>query len=120
MIKFVCQPFNTVIVHYIYRITLNEFIYVRSIGAEDGGVTAPLWWANGVVFEHTAMEMTDDIVNEQLKGIIHWALLIYAHMPEYRKELEGPRKVQIPIVKNDDIIFSEMAICLKETYEKST
>ena len=39
-------------------------------------------------------------------------------MEEFKEVLEGPRKVQIPIIKNEDVLFVEMAKWIKNVYEK--
>lgn len=119
MVEFEYQPFKKVIIHEITKIPLDLYIITRSLAADDGGIAQPLVWIDGIVFEHAILPPTDDIVNESIKGTIHWSLLSYADMEEYKEELEGPRKVKIPVIKQESSLFRDMARWIKEVYESS-
>ena len=119
MVEFEHQPWEKIIVHEVVKYPLDHFIIKHSMGAE-GGIGAPLNWANGVVFEHGPVRPTDDVITEQLKGVIHWSFLHYGLMPEYKKEVEAPRKVKVPVIDSSSHhIFSGMSKWLLENFETS-
>ena len=120
MVEFEYQPWKKIVVHEIVEYPLEYFINKHSIRAQEGGTGAPLNWANGIVFEHSTIRPIDDVIKEQIKGTIHWSYLHYAFMLDFKKELEGPRAVKIPIVNlSNHYIFSSMSKWIKETREKS-
>jgi len=74
-----------------------------------------LFWTEGVVFSRVVMPPTDDVIREQLKGIIHISSLEWARMPEYRKVIvsEG---VRIPIIDvSNTIALRDMIRELKKS-----
>jgi len=120
MVEFEYQPYSKVIIHDIVKIPLNTYIAQRTIGLPDGGVAMPMRWVNGITFDIAFVQPTDDIVNEQLKGITHWALLSYADMEEYVESIRGDRAIKIPVIKvQGSSLFKELADWLKTEYEPS-
>lgn len=118
MVKFEYRPFEKIIIHQITPVPIEQFIYTGAIGVEDGQVSSPLYWADGIAFTHTPIPFSDKVIADQLKGIIHWNQLIYGHLEEYQEMLEGPRAVKIPLIKTEDPIFLEMSKWIKNVYEK--
>lgn len=118
MVKFEYRPFEKIIIHQITQVPIEQFIYTGTIGVGDGQVSSSLHWADGIVFIHTPIPFSDEIIADQLKGIIHWNQLIYGHLEEYQEILEGPRAVKIHLIKTEDPIFLEMSKWIKNVYEK--
>ena len=118
MVKFEYQPFEKVIIHQIIRVPIEQFIYVGTLGVDDGGVGNPLFWTDGIIFTHVPISFSDEIIADMLKGIVHWSLLTYGHLEEYRETLEGPRKITIPLIKIDDPMYIDMSKWIKNVYEK--
>jgi hypothetical protein len=56
-------------------------------------------WANGIAFAYAAMPVSDDIVEEQLKGKMHWASVVFAMMPAYESVvLLEETGIRVPVV----------------------
>lgn len=117
MVKFEYRPYEKIIIHQITSMPIDQFIYTGAIGVGDGQVSSPLYWADGIVFTHTPI-LSDEVIEDMLKGIIHWNQLIYGHLEEYQEMLEGPRAVKIPLIKTEDPMFLEMSEWIKNVYEK--
>ena len=108
MVEFEFQPYTKVIIHEIVKIPYDVFVSSRTIGVPDGGVARPMRWANGITFDIGFMQPTDEIINEQLKGITHWAVLSYADMKDYVESIRGDRAITIPVMKQEAEIFNKM------------
>lgn len=118
MVKFEYRPFKEVIIHQISKTPVTQFIYTSAIGVEDGGVAAPLFWANGVVFRHIPIPFSEDVIKEQLKGVVHWGLLQYGYLEHFKEALEGPRRVRIPLIKTVDPLFIDLVEWIRNVYEE--
>lgn len=119
MVEFVLDEWKKVVIHEINKFDLKGLLRLRALGSPSGGVGRPLLWANGVVFEHSNMPSTTDIVKRQMEGIIHWASLQFSFMPEYKEFFTVERiTVQIGNV-NANRLFFEMADWLKKTYKET-
>jgi len=119
MVEFEYQPFKKVIIHEITKIPIEQMILARALAAGEGQIALPLYWVGGIVFEHSLAPLTDDIINEQLKGIIHWSLLMYSDMDDYEEEIVGPHATRITVFKQEGELFKDLAKWLKEEYEPS-
>jgi hypothetical protein len=86
------------------------------LGVQPGGLAAPINWAEGIAFQHVGMPPTDEIVREQLQGKIHWNLIRWALMPEYKDVI--PIKdinAKVPVINvTANKILCEVARALKE------
>lgn len=119
MVEFEYQPYSKVIIHEIVKIPFDTLILSRCIGIPDGGVARPMRWANGFTFDIAFMHPTDDLVNEQMKGITRWAALSYADMEEFKEIIQGDRAIKIPVLKAVAVIFNELGDWLRSEYEPS-
>lgn len=119
MVEFEYQPYKNVIIHEITKVPVEQMILARALAAGEGQIAPPLYWVDGIVFDHSIAPMTDDIINEQLKGIIHWSLLMYADMDEFKEEIVGPHAARITVFKQEGKLFKDLAKWLKEKYEPS-
>ena len=119
MVDFVLDEWKKVVVHEINKYDLDDLLKLHTTRIIPGGVIRPFLWANGVIFEHSAMPPTEDIIKEQLKGVIHWSSLQFAFMPAYNSTLTvGTVSLQIVNV-NSNKTFFELARFLKEKYRES-
>ena len=119
MVEFVLNEWKKVIIHEISKYDLDDLLRLHTTGILPGGATRSFLWANGVIFEHSNMPPTGDIIKEQLNGIIHWSSLQFAFMPEYKTTIPfGTVSLQIVNV-NSNRTFFEMASFLKEKYRES-
>ena len=75
MVEFEFKPWKKVIIHELMEFPLEHFIFQSSQGIQPGGTGRPIMWSNGLVFTTFLLQPTEDVVKEQLQGIVHWAFL---------------------------------------------
>ena len=119
MVEFEYQPFKKVIIHEITKIPINQMILEHALAVGEGQIAAPLYWVDGIVFEHGLAPVTDDMINEQLKGILHWSLLMYSDMDDFKEEIVGPYATRMTVFKQEGRLFKDMVKWLKDEYEPS-
>lgn len=118
MVEFEYQPWEKIIIHEIVEYPMEFFFTQATLGIPEGGVGRPLNWSNGIVFINTVVQPTEDVIKEQLKGIIHWASLYFGRMRKYQKEIKRERSVTVTIIDlSNHSVFGPMAKWLKEVYK---
>lgn len=99
MVKVTFKPWEEVIIHESIYYSLQDLIKLRSIGVGPGGLAPPLRWAEGVIFTSSPMPPTDEVVRETLQGKIHWNVVSWALMPEYKDAIPiRDINAKIPII----------------------
>jgi hypothetical protein len=119
MVKFIYEPWKTVVIHEIVQYDLQMLIHLHGLGVQPGQLGSPIRWANGVAFDIVAMKHTDEVINEQIKGKIHWSGLTFAFMPQHQQIIEIPEgKIRIPILNlSDNVLFRELAEWIKSQFK---
>ena len=122
MVKITFQPMEEIIIHDSTQHTKDELIRLQSMGVPSGGLTLPLNWAEGVVFIHGYLPVTEEVVRENLKGKFHWGFVLWALMPKYQEVIRIKQtNVKIPINNvSANKNLSEVAKSLKKKAKKIT
>lgn len=97
MTKITFQPWAEIIVHETIKRDLKDLVKLKTLYFKTGQITEVFLWAEGVVFVRTPMPPTDDVVRDQLKGVIHYSSVEYAKMPKYRKTIVSGG-ITVPVV----------------------
>lgn len=120
MVKITFRPWEEVVVHEEIRYSYDDLIKLNSLGVQPGGLAPPLSWAEGVIFQAQAMPPTDEIVREQLQGKVHWNVVKWALMPEFKNVIPIPDiSAKIPIIDvSANSILCDVAKALKAKYAK--
>lgn len=91
MIEVEYQARTKVIIHeYSKYDSLETLVKSAYGGLPPGAQIGPLKWVEGVVLSHSAFPMTDEIVRELLKGILHWNHVSFAPLDEYIPNYHDP------------------------------
>jgi hypothetical protein len=89
-----------------------------TLGIKEGGVGRPLRWSKGIIFNIVVIQPTEDVIKEQLQGIIHLSALHYARMPKFQSELKI-RRTKVPIMNmSNHTVFGPMADWIKKKYNE--
>lgn len=99
MIEIEAQPWTKIVIHEAMYYEYSELVKLSSIGVPLGAVGHGLEWAEGVLFGFVPFPATEVVIEEQLKGIIHWASVIWTLMEKYSDVIViQETKVKIPII----------------------
>lgn len=90
----------------------------RALSSGGAGITPTLDWAGGVSFVVSVFPDSEDITKESLKGILHYASVQFAMVPEYKPEVTityNGMTQSIKLLKLDENpLFLDLARFLKE------
>jgi hypothetical protein len=121
MVKVTFKFWDEVIIHESIQLSYEDMVKRHSLGVQPGGLAPPLRWAEGVAFVNDSMPPTDEIVREQLQGKIHWSVVQWALMPQYKNVIPiTDISAKIPVINvSDNNILCEVAKALKATAKTS-
>jgi len=108
------EPWKKLIVHEVIEYTFDDFLNqtIESIQAVGTGMIV-LNWSNGVAFQAHVFPDTDAIIQEKLKGIIHYASVTFSLKEKFEKQvIRGNATINFLDSSVNDI-FNELAIKLK-------
>ena len=110
------RPWTKVVIHEVIQYKYEELVKLSSIGVPLSGLGHALRWAEGVLFRFSPFPPTEEVVKEQLKGVIHWSSVEWTLMEKYSDVIIiNETNVKIPVIDcscND--IMKAVAKYLKE------
>lgn len=101
-IEITLQPIKKIVILECTELSIEEFfkrIELMAISGQPVGLN----WAEGIVFLALPYQPDNDIIIEQtLRGTMHWAAVMFSQMPEYQPiKKVGAR--EIPIIDQTPI-----------------
>jgi hypothetical protein len=98
MVRIVYSPIQEIKIYEMAEYSLSDFIRLMTDNIPPGNISAAAKWCEGMIFMSTGLPSTDEVVRDQMKGIIHYAWLGFAEMPSYKQSIETQSKVILPII----------------------
>jgi len=88
MVDFEFNPVKKIIIHEILKWSMEEFI------ARFVKPNSPLQWVDGIVMQKSTYKtQTTTMIDDELNGVVHWAMVEFAEMADYKptlgNEIEG-------------------------------
>ena len=66
------------------------------------------------------MQPTEDVVKDQLQGILHWVTLSFGYMEQYQNEFRTKDRIRVPVVDvSKHRIFGPLSEWLKKTTKRN-
>lgn len=81
------RPIKKIVAHEIMKKSFDEFINLKVKPQNPNVIQLPARWIDGIVFTATAFPATPELVNEEVAGTIHWAVIEFAEMQDYQQML---------------------------------
>jgi len=89
-LEVVIEPYKKIVVHEVVEYRLVDMVRMLiSQASAAGGTTIPMInWCNGVVFQVAVFNpMSEEVIAEQLKGIIHYSSVTFATKEHFEREV---------------------------------
>lgn len=91
MVEVVFQPIRKIVIHEIIKNDFNSFVRMK---AQQMPNMPPPYarWIDGILFDFVGvMTPTPELINERFRdGTIHWEIINFAEMPQYRQTVAHP------------------------------
>jgi hypothetical protein len=108
------EPWNQLVIHEVLELKFEDWVtqIIASARSAGGGIPT-IFWAGGVAFHFATFPDTDTIVQEKLKGRIHYSSVTFAIKEKFEKQVirEGGAVNFTDVGHNE--IFSKLTEKLK-------
>ena len=108
------EPWKKLIIHEIIEYKFDDWVKQIAFSSRTSGGGIPtMQWANGIVFSPLNFPTTNVIMEEQLKGTLHWSSVSFAIKEKFEKQIvsENATINLVDVSAND--IFNKLADDLK-------
>lgn len=109
------EPWKKLIVHEVIEYAFDDLVrIVLSQSRAAGGGISSMSWCNGIVFQHTVFPDTDAVVQEKLKGTIHYSSVVFAVKEKFERQIVKDAGTLNLVDVSANAIFRELAEVLKK------
>ncbi len=109
------EPWKKLIIHEVIEYSFEDWMTQIAFSSKTAGGAIPtINWANGIVFQSFNFPDTNIIVEEKLKGVLHWSSVMFAIKEKYEKQLIKDNATINLIDVSVNEIFRKLADRLKE------
>jgi hypothetical protein len=109
------EPWKKLVVHEVIKYNFDDLVkIVLSQARAAGGGISSMNWCNGIVFQHTVFPDTDSVVQEKLKGTIHYTSVVFAAKEKYERQVVRDTGTLNLIDVGANSIFRELVEVLKK------
>jgi len=109
-LEIIIEPWKELVIHEVLELKLDEWVtqIIASARSAGGGIPT-IFWAGGLAFHFTTFPDTETIVQEKLKGRIHYSSVTFAIKEKFEKQVvrEGGTVNFTDVSHNE--IFSKLA-----------
>ena len=82
------EPWTKLIIHEIIEYKFDDwFKQIAFSSRTSGGAIPTMQWADGIAFSPVNFPTTNIVMEEQLKGILHWSSVSFAIMEKFEKQI---------------------------------
>lgn len=82
------EPWKKLVVHEVIEYGFEDLMrIVLSQSRAAGGGIASMNWCNGLVFQHGTFPDTESVVQEKLKGTIHYSSVVFARKDKFERQI---------------------------------
>lgn len=115
ILEITIEPWKKLIIHEVIEYSFEDWMTQIAFSSKTAGGAIPtINWANGIVFQSFNFPDTNIIVEEKLKGVLHWSSVMFAIKEKYEKQLIKDNATINLIDVSVNEIFRKLADRLKE------
>lgn len=87
-LEIIIEPWNQLVIHEVLELRFEDWTnqIIASARSAGGGIPT-IFWAGGVSFHFATFPDTDTIVQEKLKGRIHYSSVTFAIKEKFEKQI---------------------------------
>ncbi|HKZ61097.1 MAG TPA: hypothetical protein VJZ68_01600 [Nitrososphaera sp.] len=86
--EIIIEPWKKLVIHELTEYQFEDFLqFMGATARAAGGGIITMNWANGVTFQILSFPESEVIVEEFLKGIIHYSNVLFALKEKFEKQI---------------------------------
>jgi hypothetical protein len=87
-LEIVIEPWKRLVIHEIIEYDFEEWARQIAFSSKTAGGAIPaINWVDGIVFQSFNFPDTNLIIEEKLKGVLHWSSVMFAIKEKYEKQI---------------------------------
>ena len=108
------EPWKKLVIHEVIEYKFGDWVKQIAFSSRTSGGGIPtMQWANGIVFSPLNFPTTNVIMEEQLKGILHWSSVSFATKEKFEKQIVTDNATINLVDVSANEIFNKLADELK-------
>ncbi len=109
------DPWTKLIIHELIEYKFDDwFKQIAFSSRTSGGAIPTMQWADGVAFSPVNFPTTNIVMEEQLKGILHWSSVSFAIKEKFEKQIVRENATINLVDVSVNEIFRKLAVELKK------
>lgn len=109
------EPWKKLIIHEIIEYKFDDWAKQIAFSSRTSGGGIPIMqWADGVAFSPVNFPTTNVIMEEQLKGILHWSSVSFALKEKFENQIVRENATLNLVDVSVNEIFRKLAVALKK------
>ena len=113
--EIVIEPWKKLVIHELAESQLEELLQVMaSNNRAAGGGIVPLNWADGAAFQAAPFAPSEAVIEESLKGTVHYASVMFALKESFEKEIRKEYGTFMMADMSSNALFAQLSSVLKK------
>jgi len=109
------DPWTKLVIHEIIEYKFDDwFKQIAFSSRTSGGAIPTMQWADGIAFSPVNFPTTNVVMEEQLKGILHWSSVSFAIKEKFEKQIVRENATINLVDVSVNEIFRKLAVELKK------
>jgi len=109
------EPWKKLIIHEIIEYKFDDWAKQIAFSSRTSGGGIPtMQWADGVAFSPVNFPTTNVVMEEQLKGILHWSSVSFALKEKFENQIVRENATLNLVDVSVNEIFRKLAVALKK------
>jgi len=115
------EPWKKLVIHEVIEYKFDDWVKQIAFSTRtSGGAIPTMQWANGVVFSPANFPTTNSVMDEQLKGTLHWSSVSFAIKEKFENQIVRENATINLVDVSINEIFKELVEKLKEESKNKT
>ncbi len=103
------------VIHEIIEYKFDDWVKQIAFSSRtSGGAIPTMQWANGIAFSPVNFPTTNVVMEEQLKGILHWSSISFAIKDKFENQIVRENATINLVDVSVNEIFRKLAVELKK------
>ncbi len=108
------EPWKKLVIHEVIEYKFEDWIKQIAFSSRTSGGGIPtMQWANGIVFSPLNFPITNTIMEEQMKGILHWSSVSFSIKEKFENQIVRENATINLVDVSANEIFNKLADELK-------
>lgn len=110
----IIEPWKKLVIHEVIEYKFEDWIKQIAFSSKTSGGGIPtMQWANGIVLSPLNFPTTNEVVKEQLQGILHWSSVSFAIKEKFENQIVRDNATINLVDVSANEIFNKLADKLK-------